>query len=240
MYNGWLFQPGPLGLLSIYRLMSLIRDALKKTETQRSQPSLSRVSGWNEHQFQSPAYPPLERRASAPRSSSRTLLFTNVALLALLCVTAFYFWRNQTLIARDDVSVAAQEPTESVEIEATELPAAPESHAKAIESPQPEQTLATSPFLQPASETAAEPEETGDYDLGGTSTLGSNTLLSVVRRSDRRSIWIPVGKTVGEVTAESYDPEAEQAVIRVRGNLLSIAMRPFAGSDPDAEAEPAE
>jgi hypothetical protein len=219
--------------------MSLISDALKKTELQRSQPSLSRVSGWDEHQFQSPAYPPLERRASAPRSSSRALLFTNIALLALLCVTAFYFWRNQALVA-DDVPTAAQKPTESAEIEATELPAALESPPKVIESPQPEQTLATSPFLQPTDEISAEPAETEDYDLGGTSTLGSNTLLSVVRRSDRRSIWIPVGKTVGEVTAESYNPETEQAVIRVRGNLLSIAMRPFAESDPDAEAEPAE
>jgi hypothetical protein len=48
--------------------------------------------------------------------------------------------------------------------------------------------------------------------------------LSVIRKSDRRSIWVPVGKTVGEVTAVSYDPDSDEGVIRVRGNLLSITM----------------
>lgn len=220
--------------------MSLISDALKKTELQRAQSSLSRVSGWDQHRFQSPVHLPLERRATVPASSSRALLFANFALLSILCATVFYFWRNQAVGPRDDVPVVAQDRAQPAEIEATELPAAPESPAKAIEALKPDQTLAISPFLQPASETVAEPLETEDYDLGGTSTLGSNTLLSVVRRSDRRSIWIPVGKTVGEVTAESYDPETEQAVIRVRGNLLSITMRQFADNDRESEAEPAE
>jgi hypothetical protein len=105
-----------------------------------------------------------------------------------------------------------------------------------IESTQPSRLAATSPFLQPAAQPATEPAVTDEYDLAGTSTLGSQTLLSVVRHSDRRSIWIPVGKTIGEVTAVSYDPEKEQAVIRVRGNLLSVSMRQFA-ENPEPAAE---
>jgi len=62
--------------------------------------------------------------------------------------------------------------------------------------------------------------------------LGSNTLLSVIRKSDRRSLWVPVGKTVGEVTAVSYDPDSDQGVISVRGKLLSITM---SDSAPSAE-----
>ena len=55
--------------------------------------------------------------------------------------------------------------------------------------------------------------------------VGKNTLLSIVRRSDQRSFWIPVGKTVGEVTAVSYNPENDYARIRVRGRLVTILMR---------------
>jgi hypothetical protein len=39
-----------------------------------------------------------------------------------------------------------------------------------------------------------------------------------------------VGKTVGEVTAVSYNPDLDQGVISVRGKLLSITMNDSAAS----------
>ena len=80
------------------------------------------------------------------------------------------------------------------------------------------------------------PPGTTEYDLNGTSTLGSNTLLSIVRRDDKRSLWVPLGKTVQEVTGVSYDPTEDRAVIRVHGNLYSVRMRDLA---PAPAAEPA-
>ena len=68
--------------------------------------------------------------------------------------------------------------------------------------------------------------------------VGKNTLLSVMRRSDQRSFWVPIGKTVGEVTAVSYNPESDDAVIRVRGQLMTIVMRNAAvHSNPVSTAE---
>lgn len=220
--------------------MSLISDAIKKAELQRTQPSLSRVSTWDQnHQ---PGYLLLEPRAATPAASSRGLVFANVALLAVLCVTAFYIWRNRPISENDNSPLVARDRAAPLEIEATELPSDAERSAEAIADPEPAQTLATSPFLQAGGEASAQPKDTEDYDLGGMSTLGSNTLLSLVRRSDGRSVWIPVGKTVGEVTAVSYNLETDQAVIRVRGDLLTVSMRQFADgdSDPDSGAEPAE
>ena len=95
-------------------------------------------------------------------------------------------------------------------------------------------SVAPSPFVPAAFNAANKPPVTEEYNLGGTSTLGSNTLLSVIRKSDKRSIWVPVGKTVGEVTAVSYDPDSDQAVIRVRGQLLSVTMDSLAGSPVSA------
>jgi hypothetical protein len=36
---------------------------------------------------------------------------------------------------------------------------------------------------------------------------------------------VPIGKTVGEVTAISYDADSDSAVIRVRGEFITIRMR---------------
>ena len=64
-----------------------------------------------------------------------------------------------------------------------------------------------------------------EYDLSGMTSVGKNTLLSITRRSDRTSFWISVGKTVGEVTAVSYNPETNDALIRVRGRLVTIRRK---------------
>ena len=202
--------------------MSLISDALKKAELQRAQPPLARESRWNQGTpaQSTPTEPP-------SRSGSRGLFFANIAVLAIVCLAAIYFVRNEPMAGNNDDAVvdAGDRP------ETTTSEFASDDSAMATPSAFEEEPsggpLPESPFLPPNSTAANQPPVTEEYDLGGTSTLGSNTLLSVVRRSDRRSLWIPVGKTVGEITAVSYDPDTDQAVIRVRGNLLSLTMRNF-------------
>jgi hypothetical protein len=84
--------------------------------------------------------------------------------------------------------------------------------------------LKESPFLPPVLESA--PGKTAvDYELAGMSVAGKATLLSITRVRDKRSTWVPVGQTVGDITAVSYDPKTDQATIRVEGKLLTISMR---------------
>jgi hypothetical protein len=64
--------------------------------------------------------------------------------------------------------------------------------------------------------------------------VGKDTLLCVSRRIDRRTVWIRVGRTVGEITAVSYDSEKDQAVIEVRGRRMTIMTRDSAGTSAPA------
>jgi hypothetical protein len=64
-----------------------------------------------------------------------------------------------------------------------------------------------------------------EYDLSGMTVVGPNTLLSITRRSDQKSFWVPIGKTVGDITAVSYNADLDNARIRVKGRLVTIAMR---------------
>lgn len=81
-----------------------------------------------------------------------------------------------------------------------------------------------SPFLPPAN--AAAPSKTATaYELAGMSVAGKATLLSIVRVKDKRSTWVAVGQTAGEITAVSYDPKTDQATIRADGKLITISMK---------------
>ena len=73
-----------------------------------------------------------------------------------------------------------------------------------------------SPFLPPATAAAAT-NGTTSYEFAGMSVAGKATLLSIVRTRDKRSFWVPVGQTVGEITAVSYDPKTDQATIKAEG-----------------------
>lgn len=84
---------------------------------------------------------------------------------------------------------------------------------------------ASSPFLPPAGASAPVAAAAAGYDLVGMTIVGADTLVSVFRLSDQRSLWVPVGKTVGEVTAVSYDPAKDEAVIRVGEQVLTLVMR---------------
>ncbi len=83
-----------------------------------------------------------------------------------------------------------------------------------------------SPFLPPPTTAApAAIDATIGYHLSGMTVVGKDTLLSITREADKRSTWIPVGKTVGEVTVVRYDAALDRAVIRVAGREHTLAMR---------------
>lgn len=84
---------------------------------------------------------------------------------------------------------------------------------------------AASPFLPAASAGAAAASGPGAYEFVGMTTLGDQTLVGLNRQQDKRSFWIPVGKTVGEITAVSYDPKTDQVVIRAEGQTLTLTLR---------------
>ena len=71
------------------------------------------------------------------------------------------------------------------------------------------------------------------------SVAGKATLLSIVRTRDKRSFWVPVGQTVGEITAVSYDPKTDQATIKAEGQLLTLSMRKSAVVSAPVSRQPA-
>ena len=199
--------------------MSLISDALKKAQLQRGVPP----AGWTHLQ---PAYTSASREKPA---SSRRLIIANVIVLSAVCVGALYFFR----VRSTDV------PTDEPQIAVRRAPAAEAAPVNASANLTATPALASSPFLAQNTAAPAAPATSPDYNLAGVSSLGDNTLLSVVRQNDKRSVWVPVGKTVGEITAVSYHPENDRAVIRVHGRLLSIAMHD-AGAPADTTPKAAE
>ena len=84
--------------------------------------------------------------------------------------------------------------------------------------------ITESPFLPPAT-AAATAKGSTPYELAGMSVAGKATLLSITRVRDKRSFWVPVGQTVSEITAVSYDPKTDQATIKAEGQLLTLSMR---------------
>jgi hypothetical protein len=85
--------------------------------------------------------------------------------------------------------------------------------------------LKESPFLPPASAAAPADKAATSYELTGMSAAGKVTLLSITRVRDKRSTWVAVGQTNGEITAVSYDPKTDQATIRAEGQLLTLSMK---------------
>lgn len=188
--------------------MSLINDALIKAERDRSDAAIAEAARL------SPLDREQKRRAQSKRQSLGPIV-ANVAVVGVLFAAVI------VLLLRPNV----QQPDA--------VPAAPpaalidRNEPVLLESPKDE----SSPFVPADSDHHAPAPSSPDYALAGMSALGDATLLSIVRRSDQRSVWIPVGKTVGEITAVSYDSDRDQAVIRVNGRSLTLSMSSGAAAE---------
>ncbi len=86
-------------------------------------------------------------------------------------------------------------------------------------------TAKDSPFLPRGTTATPAGAATDGYQLSGYVAQDKSGLLSVTRVSDKKSVWIPLGATVNDVTALSYDANLDQAVIRVGGRTLTISLR---------------
>lgn len=99
-----------------------------------------------------------------------------------------------------------------------------------------------SPFVPPAGAAPNAEPAAAEYELVGMTSVGTETLLSIQRRSEGRSVWIPVGKTVAEITVVKYDSAKEEAEIRVGTQVLTLPMRKSSvrdGTGIPAAARPA-
>ncbi|WP_148218194.1 hypothetical protein [Opitutus terrae] len=88
-----------------------------------------------------------------------------------------------------------------------------------------EQLPEQSPFLPPGGTPAKSTAAADGFELVGMTSFGRETLISILRQADQRSLWIPLGRTMSEITAVSYDPAKDEAVIRVGGRTLTLPMR---------------
>jgi hypothetical protein len=83
----------------------------------------------------------------------------------------------------------------------------------------------SSPFLPAPGRAAAPAGVDSGYELVGMVAQGSSLLLSVMRQSDKHSFWLPLGGTVDEVTAVSYNAATDEAVIRANNRTLTLKLR---------------
>lgn len=182
--------------------MSLISDALNKAQQDRAEQIAFGT-------YAAGAYS--RRHKPAVQVKSVTFVWANAAILTVFFAVALLYMRN-----RPERAAVASSPASVAAVEAKPTPALALSPATPVESP----FRAAS---APVPSDAVAPSKS--YDLAGMTMMGQNTLLSISRRSDKRSVWVPIGKSVGEITAVSYDPDQDSAVIRVNGRLQTIAMR---------------
>lgn len=216
--------------------MSLVNDALNKIQKQRGQKlSMDELS-----RYGASPQPEIERKRGLPPAF---WVGINAAVLVAVLVGYHIFTtRSGTVTAASSQPLSNESLPSPPKSSAAASASAPTSRSRAAapasENPSLGNSASSSSVVTPlpassspsaaATSTPAAPEShstDSDYDLAGMTAVGKNTLLSIIRRSDQRSFWVPVGKTVGEVTAVSYNADADNAVIQVRGQLITIGMR---------------
>ncbi|QYM79084.1 hypothetical protein K0B96_00265 [Horticoccus luteus] len=192
--------------------MSLISDALKKTEQLRLEQAGVLAPG-----IRGPARTRRAVQAGTFGQPSSKLLYCNVALLFVaLILMAVVLHRSNGAGSRVEASADSAVATDpAIAAPATTTAVAPrEAAGTAAVAPTAESPDATAPGM-------VEPF----YDLTGVTVMGQATLVGLIRRSDGRSFWVNVGETLGGVTVVSYDAAAERATLRVDGRQEIAAMR---------------
>lgn len=189
--------------------MSLINDALQKAERDRTEAAIAEAARLD------PLTRARKRREQKKRQSLGPII-ANAAVVGLVFAALIF------VVMRQRSGDAA--PVENV------------ASAPVVERPAPSQAgvpdlPAASPFAPPAADTPPPATPTADYTLAGMTAVGEDVLLSIVRQSDKRSLWVPVGKTVGEITVVRYDADNDLAVIRVGGRHLTLRMGSAAAAE---------
>jgi len=192
--------------------MSLVSDALKKAQRLRAEQS---ARAGREADLFTAVRPGRRRR----REASVWWIVAVAGVVLLLAVSWIYVRRERpSSVAAESALTAAQPPVDAAGPEIASEPVMDSGNAGSASA------ATESPFIAPGVSPAASATEPA-YDIAGVTVMGKTTLLSITRRSDGRSLWISVGKTVGEVTLVSYDADTEQAVIQIDGRPITITMR---------------
>jgi len=201
--------------------MSLINDALIKAERERAEEAAARAAGLPvEH----PKYRAEKRRRSRQLQSIPLALINTGILLACFAIVILIVLRNRP--ASDAPTIAATAPAEPELLPAAahDLDGSPTFAASDASDFSPPPPDSESPFDSPASAPIT-PAPSAEFELVGMSAVGDTTLLGINRRSDQRSVWVPVGKSVSGITALSYDAASDRAVIEVNGRQLTLGLR---------------
>lgn len=94
-----------------------------------------------------------------------------------------------------------------------------------------------SPFLPPADRAAqAAPDSSSGYEFVGVTATAAQTLVSIRRVSDQRSVWIPVGQTLAEITVVNYDSTKDEVVLRTAAAPFTLRLRDHGSSAATASA----
>ncbi len=92
----------------------------------------------------------------------------------------------------------------------------------------------------PANPTATDPRSRSNepYQLSAIGVVEGKTYVSIYDAAEKRSRWIAVGGKLGDLQVVSCDVDAEQAVIRVGGQLKTLALPKAAVSTAAAAMGP--
>lgn len=212
--------------------MSLINDALIKAERDRAEEAAARAAGFNVD----PKFRAEKRRTSRQVQSIPLAVVNACVLLACFAVVIVVLLRNRGDTSENTNATFASAPAASAETatDALDLTSVSDVSAAPVAA---SATEADSPFASAEPPETAAPLSSSDYELVGMSAVGSNTLLGITRRSDQRSVWVPVGKSVSGITAVSYDADSDRAVILVNGREHTLGLRTGPGLDETAAAE---
>ena len=76
------------------------------------------------------------------------------------------------------------------------------------------------------------------YTLVGVIGIDRSTRVGILDMRTRKSVWIPLGQTIGGIEAVSHNPRTDEVVVRVNGTLqmLSLRMPNINGSPMPSEA----
>jgi hypothetical protein len=63
------------------------------------------------------------------------------------------------------------------------------------------------------------------YTLVGVIGMDRTTRIGILDMRTRKSVWIPIGQTIGGIEAVSHNPRTDEVVVRVNGTLQMLSLR---------------
>jgi len=87
-----------------------------------------------------------------------------------------------------------------------------------------------SPFLPPATATAAAAAPNEQLEFAGVNVMGTKTLVTVFDKQGKKGRWIPVGGIEGGISVIAYDQRREQIVVKSGDVQKTLTLRKGVGT----------